>query len=913
MDFKNVDNKFRPIPFWSWNDKLETEETARQIKEMYGVGIGGFFMHARGGLQTDYMGEEWFENVEESIKSAKELGMHPWAYDENGWPSGFGGGAVNGKGIKYQQKYLRYEIGEKETETTIKNIGGIHFYYEVNPFYVDTLDGEVIKEFIDTIYEPYYKKYGNDLEGFFTDEPQVSRKGIPWSFTLPEAYKKEYGEDITEKLNELFFNTGDFRNTRIKFWRLITKLFSENFMKQIHDWCESRNLKLTGHMVCDDELYLQLTSNGACMPQYEYMTIPGMDWLGRRNDDDLTPYQVGSAARQFGKKQVLSETFALCGHNIGHDELKCMYEHQMVRGINLLCQHLEGYTNRGIRKRDYPPAMYIQQPWWKEYKVFNDSMSRIGMLLTEGEDGVDTLLIHPQTTAWTMYKDGEIYGDDSDRKAIMALNDEFCGMMVQLEKKHINFHLGDEFIMERHGRVEGGCLIIGEKKYSKIILPPCDAFFENTLRLLTEFTKAGGEIVTIDQLPYNDIIDIPEITYCQRRCKDYNMYYFVNSTENTFDAVVKKGNLIMDIKTGELLPFDGHHTFNKYESLVVIDNFGERAAKSEKEELSEIDLSGEWKVKSCSENVLTLDYCDYYFDGVLEEENGYVLNIMNRALKLKKPVNIKSEFRFNADFVPEKLYLVCETPEIFEISVNGEKAGKTDCGFFRDKAFRKIDISKYVKKGENTITFEVLFTQSEQVYQNHENSFIFESEKNKLTFDMEIEQIYLVGDFAVECRGEWEELPKNASRFSGEFVICEPKKAVVLSNIERQGFPFFAGEITLSKTFEKGEKFAFSKEGVNALGVRINGEAVDVFMWEPFEVDIRKYLKDGENEIEITILNNLRNMQGPLHLSEGECYRVVPSSFYKEECVWFRNQNNDADTRWNDNYCFTNISVKNKL
>ena len=66
--------------------------------------------------------------------------MGAWAYDENGWPSGFGSGMVNGLGEKYQQKYLRMEPGEKHTEHTICNYIGMHFYYEVNPFYVDNLD-----------------------------------------------------------------------------------------------------------------------------------------------------------------------------------------------------------------------------------------------------------------------------------------------------------------------------------------------------------------------------------------------------------------------------------------------------------------------------------------------------------------------------------------------------------------------------------------------------------------------------------------------------------------------------------------------------------------------------------------------------------------------------------------------------
>ena len=109
MDFKHVDKKYRPIPFWSWNEKLDTEETKRQIRIMDEAGIGGYFMHARGGLATEYMGEEWFENVAASIEEGDKLGMHSWAYDENGWPSGFGGGKVNGLGVEYQQKSLHSE------------------------------------------------------------------------------------------------------------------------------------------------------------------------------------------------------------------------------------------------------------------------------------------------------------------------------------------------------------------------------------------------------------------------------------------------------------------------------------------------------------------------------------------------------------------------------------------------------------------------------------------------------------------------------------------------------------------------------------------------------------------------------------------------------------------------------------
>ena len=91
---KNIPNKYKAFPFWSWNDELEEEELIKQIDWMHDNGIGGFFMHARGGLTTPYLGDKWFKCVEACLKHAKELDMEAYAYDENGWPSGLAGGEL---------------------------------------------------------------------------------------------------------------------------------------------------------------------------------------------------------------------------------------------------------------------------------------------------------------------------------------------------------------------------------------------------------------------------------------------------------------------------------------------------------------------------------------------------------------------------------------------------------------------------------------------------------------------------------------------------------------------------------------------------------------------------------------------------------------------------------------------------
>ena len=121
---------------------------------------------------------------------------------------------------------------------------------------------------------------------------------------LEEEYKKEYGDDLIEKLPDLFFDSGDYKTTRLRFWRLVTKLLSNNFTKQVYDWCEERGLKFTGHMVCEELMRSQLPSSGAVMPNYRYFHIPGMDCLGRVKIEKTTIYQLASVAEQFGKEQV---------------------------------------------------------------------------------------------------------------------------------------------------------------------------------------------------------------------------------------------------------------------------------------------------------------------------------------------------------------------------------------------------------------------------------------------------------------------------------------------------------------------------------------------------------------------------------------------------------------------------------
>jgi hypothetical protein len=977
---KDPPKPYRPIPFWSWNERLEVEETRRQIEEMERVGIGGYFMHARGGLQTPYMGEEWMENVAAGIDEAEKRGMGGWGYDENGWPSGFGDGKVNGLGVRYQQKYLRWEEveGEEDGEYSIAHVqleDGrlLRFFYDVNPYYVDTLDPEVARLFLEEIYQPYCERFGGEfgrgMAGFFTDEPQVSRNGIPWSWTLPERYAEAYGEELLPLLPQLFMAVGEYRRTRYRFWHLVQELFVVGFTQQIFDWCEARGARLTGHMVLEETLLSQLTSNGAVMPHYEFFHIPGMDWLGRHIEPPTTPLQVASVCHQLGQKQILSETFALTGWNVSFEELKWIYEWQMVRGVNLLCQHLEGYSLRGIRKRDYPPSMFFQQPWWERYRFFNDAMSRVGMLLAEGEIAFELLVVHPQSSAWLCYDDGE-------NGEIEELNREFLHLTRVLEEAHVPFHYGDERIMDRHGRVEAGVLKVGQQSYRAVVVPPCETLAGSTVELLRAYVEGGGALIWVGRQPElvegeesaklaelgekgmrvraaegvveglpedmrpisvvdEDGGEIGPIAATWRRLEEEfveeecRFYFFANADqERSYRATVRvpgASAICLDFETGALRPVpfrcEGErvvveHDFARRGSLALLaaDDAGAFEAASEKAERRPLErefLEGEWEIELLDANALTLDYCDFWFDGELQAEGEHVGVIQQRALDLERPVEIEMLFRVElaADFAPEELFLVLERPERFLAEVNGERLAMEDCGYYRDTSFRKLDIVGRLRSGGNEIRLKTTFTQSEEVYEHLRRARVFEAEKNKLTYESEIEAIYLMGEFGVGTPGRFEPLSRGAMRYSGGFVLQALPERVELGDLTAQGLPFFNGSVRLQRTISIGAEsvdgrlLRLAEVMGHVVRLKVNGERAGEWFWRPYEADLDGFLQEGDNVLELELTGGLRNLLGPHHLEEGESYVVAPPSFFKEPNVW-------GCQPWNDGYCFVEFGVR---
>lgn len=606
----------------------------------------------------------------------------------------------------------------------------------------------------------------------------------------------------------------------------------------------------------------------------------------------------------------------MCGHNVSFEELKGLLEWQMIRGVTVFCPHLQGYSLRGIRKRDYPPAMYFQQPWWEEYRVFVEALSRTGMLLGEGRVCCDTLVIHPQTYVWTLFDAGE-------NRGIAQLQKKLEQVFALLDRRHVPFHLGDETLIQRHGSVEGEAFVIGQQKYARVLLLNKEALFDNTKKLLQQYVAAGGEFIDLSgiggkecgkemeseweaafsRIPKNNLIDNENILYAARDYPEYILHYFVNPSRQPQTARINRGDRKIDPVTGKTEDFCGFHAFEPMGSLLVLEK---------KEKI--LPLPERWKLKRRTDNALLLDFCEYYFDSTLQEKNGYVLNIQNRACREKRPLTVRQVYRVEADFLPERLFLGCETPEIFKIAVNGVGINQEDAGFFVDRSIRLMDIHSRWKKGLNVIELTTLFRQPSELYENLEKAAVFESEKNKITYETEIEPVYLVGDFGVRTPGNFKNAERQAVKYDGSFILTEPATLLRTQHLEKQGYPFFCGTMELMGSFcaeGKGRNYrlSFDKSGINVISIRINDGKETLFLWGKKMLDITPWIKEGENTVHLTVRNNLRNLLGPHHLREGESYTVSPGSFFQEPCIW----KEDADKTWDAAYCFAVTGLEMEL
>jgi len=224
--FRQPTAVYRGTPFWAWNSRLDRAQLFRQIAQFQRMGFGGFHIHARTGLQTPYLSDDFLAHVRACTNEAKRRKLLTWLYDEDRWPSGFGGGLVT-ENPQHRLKYLlftrtpyngtvrptpnwscalagrlengtllaRYAVqldtqgavtyqrlhdndrasaGAEEWFAYLETADGVPWYNHQG--YVDTLSRAALERFVEVTHERYHatvgQHFGKTIPAIFTDEPQ---------------------------------------------------------------------------------------------------------------------------------------------------------------------------------------------------------------------------------------------------------------------------------------------------------------------------------------------------------------------------------------------------------------------------------------------------------------------------------------------------------------------------------------------------------------------------------------------------------------------------------------------------------------------------------------------------------------------------------------------------------------------
>ena len=546
--FKSPPAEYRAAPFWAWNCDLDRDELLRQIDIFKEMGLGGFHMHVRTGMSTEYLSDEFMSLIKACTDHAKKNDMLAWLYDEDRWPSGAAGGIVT-KDHALRQRYLRFTpdaeralgeddillatfdivldengclssyhlLGEGEAPKgnswrVIREVAGNTPWYN-GQAYLDTLNPKATERFIDVTYTAYEKavgdEFGKTVHAMFTDEPQLSRKSclpyanskrevtLPWTDDFDETYSAKYGESILPHLPELLWDLPDGAPSlaRYRYHDHVCDRFVEAFADSCGEWCKSHGISLTGHMMAESTLDDQTSYAGEVMRAYRSFGIPGIDMLCGFFEF-TTAKQCQSAVRQYGRSGMLSELYGVTGWDFDFRGHKLHGDWQAALGVTVRVPHLSWVSMHGNAKRDYPASIHYQSSWHKEYSYVEDHFARLNTALTRGKPIVKVGVIHPVESYWLHY------GPEEQTSLVRSgLEANFRNITQWLLRGSIDFDFISEALLPSLCKEASAPLTVGEMQYDAIIVPECETLRSSTLERLEGFKAAGGTLIFMGDAP----------------------------------------------------------------------------------------------------------------------------------------------------------------------------------------------------------------------------------------------------------------------------------------------------------------------------------------------------------------------------------------------------------------------------
>ncbi|MBN2164334.1 MAG: hypothetical protein JW713_15460, partial [Pontiellaceae bacterium] len=382
---------------------------------------------------------------------------------------------------------------------------------------LNVMDRAAVQRFMEVTHYAYAKQLGpvlNDVDAFFTDEPQFSsaefwgRSGraeadpmVQWTDELIPAFKESKGYDLVPMMPALFMDVGpETARYRYDFYDVHSDLMAQNYFGQIGDWCHSYGIQSTGHLLLEESLLFHVMFSGSAFKNWALQDLPGMDLLGARAyrsmpfiwepktmpiREDLSCKMVSSVAHVQGKPGVFSESFATANKATLRDVLGAA-GWQYSEGIT----HLVTYTIQGTL-----PA--------EEYARFCDYSSRLALFARRGKPVSRVAVLVPESSVWSVYNPPGGGGFDryfSDNPEAVSVETGFRRTCETLLSNQIQFECVSEALLAE-ASVEKNQLHVGVMNFDLLVVPEARFMPTAVMAKVQDFIASGGRVSFVGALP----------------------------------------------------------------------------------------------------------------------------------------------------------------------------------------------------------------------------------------------------------------------------------------------------------------------------------------------------------------------------------------------------------------------------
>ncbi|HXP61575.1 MAG TPA: glycosyl hydrolase [Dongiaceae bacterium] len=959
--FRDPPREYSTGPLWVWNDLLTERQVRETLRDLASQKVRQVWVHPRPGLMTPYLSKDWFRLWQAALDEAERLGMNVWIYDENSYPSGFAGGWVpeampesRGRGLSFLETKTAPAWSDKLVglyrceADTFENVtakakagealpeGRYLAATEVragnspwfgNRGYVNLLSPGVTEKFLEVTMEAYRreigKEFGRHVPGVFSDEPNIRAAGnFAWSEILAPEFEKRWGYSLLEHLPSLNSPLGDWRKLRHNYYQVLNEQFIEHWSKPYHDYCETNHLEWTGHYW--DHEWPDCGGVPDNMAMYAWHQRPAIDCL-RNQYAEHTHAQFGNArmvrelssvANQIGQRRTLCETYGAGGWDLRFEDMKRIGDWLEVLGVNTINQHLSDITIRGARKRDYPQSFSYHEPWWEGYHVLAQYFARLSAALSQGEQVNEVLVLEPTTTAW-MYQGAGAHLEE--------LGKSFFDLVMALEAAQVEYDIGCEDVLARHGSTDSAGLKVGQRHYRTVVLPPMtENLNAKTAELLAGFEQAGGTVLSCGDPPARidgglspmgatlaasdhwkkvETAVLPKqlgatglvitrsegdrgiLFHQRRRLDDGELLFLVNTSIQTPSTGTIQSDLkgveAWNLYTGQTEPqafaAEGHGIQTRFNLppsgslLLFLSREPMLPSQPAAEAVAVIQAGGATEIRRLAPNVLTLDYVDITAGG--ETRQGLYCYQANQFAWQKNGLERNpwdSAVQFKDELISKKFAPGSGFEASYRFQLEGDPPANLAIVIERPDLYTITCNGKAAAPAPKAWWLDKAFGKIPLASLARTGENVVTIKASPFTMYHELEAAYILGDFALK--------PADHG-----FVIVPDQPLKLGTNWNSQGHPFYGGGVAYREHFRVGQKTGRYAVALGAwygsvAKVSVRGRALGYIDAPPWECDVTKWIQPGDNDIEVTVIGTLKNTLGPHH-GNPPLGAAGPSSF----------------------------------